>query len=61
MAYDLLEIGGKDIRTLPLFERQKKLEVILKNNSNLSSPIRLSNHMKFKSWEEVEKERENAE
>ena len=24
MAYDLLEIGGKDIRTIPLFERQKK-------------------------------------
>ena len=60
MAYDLLEVGGKDIRTQPLFERQKKLEFILKKNSNLSSPIRLSNHMKFESWDEVAKERENA-
>ena len=30
MAYDLLEVGGKDIRTQPLSERQKKLEFILK-------------------------------
>ena len=50
MAYDLLEIGGEDIRALPLFERQIKLELILKNNLKFSSPIKLSKYMKFENW-----------
>ena len=60
MAYDLLEVGGKDIRELALFERQKKLEAILQKYSNIDSPIRLSKYMKFENWDQVKKERKSA-
>jgi DNA ligase-1 len=60
MAYDLLEIGGEDIRDLSLFNRQKKLEVILKKYSDFLSPIRLSKYMTFENWDQVKKERENT-
>ena len=59
MAYDLLEENGKDIRQLPLYQRQSKLHKLLKNlNKNL--PIRSSEVLRFDTWEAIADERKKA-
>ena len=56
-AYDLLEWGGTDIRTLPFKERRIKLENLYKQVKEKTSVLQLSETMEFSSWEEAAKER----
>ena len=60
MIYDLLEWNGKDIRSLPLHQRQQLLSSFYKALKNYSLPILKSEVMQFKSWEKVAIEREHA-
>lgn len=60
MAYDLLEQEGLDLRQQPLWERQKKLAVLLKHNKCSESPLLLSEVYRFENWEAVHSERELA-
>ena len=61
MAYDLLELEGKDLRTLPLKKRQQLLEGLFRDYSIQEAPILQSEVYHFSSWEEVQKERDRAE
>ena len=59
IAYDLLEINGKDIRNNILSERRKILEKfflnsILKNQNTKFKKIKITNLYQFNNWEEVE-------
>lgn len=56
MAYDLLEIDGKDIRHEPLETRRNLLENILKN-SPTEAPLRLSSEVIGTTWDDFAKER----
>jgi DNA ligase-1 len=51
IAFDLLEDGGEDIRTLSLVERRQRLEALLANRGELSR-FMPSPTMIFASWEE---------
>ena len=53
MAYDLLELDGKDLRKVPFIERRNKLEALVKS-INLSV-IHLSPQVLFSSWDELSK------
>ena len=55
MAYDLLEQGGRDIRTTPQRERRARLEALLKG-----TPIRLSPIETAPSWLEFGRLRERS-
>ncbi len=49
LAYDLLEEAGVDIRTVPMEERRRKLEVLIEN---VNCPVLvLSDVIQFDSWE----------
>jgi DNA ligase 1 len=53
MAYDLLELGGEDLRAKPLHERAKHLSDLV---STLASPqLKLSPPVAFSTWEELTK------
>ena len=54
-AYDLLEFGGKDIRSLAYQERRSLLEALVEQTH--SPALHLSDQMNFNSWEEVIAER----
>jgi len=56
MAYDLLEIDGKDIRHATLETRRNLLENILKN-SRTEAPLRLSSEVIGTTWDDFAKER----
>ncbi|MEQ5870315.1 ATP-dependent DNA ligase [Sagittula sp. NFXS13] len=59
LAYDLLEIGGDDIRHLPLKERRQRLETMLEN-APPDSPVRLSPKLDFESWDALADTRATA-
>lgn len=61
MCYDLLEVNGEDIRTLPMAERRQKLEQIInevKEKANI--PLLLSPILPCENWQEVTEAREKA-
>jgi len=60
MAYDLLELDGKDLRELPLWKRQQKLKALLKNTIYPKAPLLLSEVYCLPTWDQVRKEREKA-
>ena len=60
MAYDLLEIDGEDLREKPLWERQEKLDMLLKKYKSSDCPLLLSKVYRFKNWKAVRLEREQA-
>lgn len=53
VCYDLLEWNGEDIRGLPLHERRRLLEELLKADF-LSPILKLSTIKSFQSWQEAE-------
>ena len=57
VAYDLLELGGEDLRTQPLRQRRLQLEALAET---WSSGLRLSPALQFSSWEELEQQRQGA-
>jgi DNA ligase-1 len=60
IAYDLLELDGKDLRELPLCKRQQQLEALLKNTCYPEAPVLLSEVYCFSTWDQVREEREKA-
>ena len=60
MLYDLLEWEGKDVRELPLAERQELLATLYHQVKKEGVPLLLSEVLQFSSWEEVAAEREKA-
>ncbi|MDA9187784.1 ATP-dependent DNA ligase [Flavobacteriaceae bacterium] len=60
MLYDLLEWEGKDVRALPLAERQDLLAKLYHQVKADNVPLLLSEVMQFSSWKEVALEREKA-
>jgi len=60
MLYDILEWEGKDIRALPLHQRQKYLSALYQQVKNDNLPLLLSEVMTFTSWVEVANERKKA-
>ena len=60
MLYDLLEWKGKDIRPLPLVDRQQQLATLFKQYKGTKIPILLSTVLQFTSWEQVANERKKA-
>ena len=59
MAYDLLEMGGEDLRTRPLQERRKLLRQLLSDHPHVEV-VRLSAGVPFQSWDELAIEREKS-
>ncbi|MBA4054909.1 MAG: ATP-dependent DNA ligase, partial [Marivirga sp.] len=55
MTYDVLELGGKDIREWQLIDRRKKLEELCKGHD-----IRISPVINFTGWKELMDERKRA-
>ena len=60
MLYDLLEWEGKDLRALPLAERQDLLAKLYNQVKADNVPLLLSEVLHFSSWEEVALEREKT-
>lgn len=60
MLYDLLEWEGKDVRALPLAERQDLLAKLYNQVKADNVPLLLSEVLQFSSWEKVAIEREKA-
>ncbi len=64
MAYDLLEVEGSDRRQIPLQERRRQLEVLVKDwseaDSEGASRLRLSETPVLTAWSELESLREQA-
>lgn len=60
MLYDILEWEGRDVRMLPLKERQHILSQLYKQVNGEQVPLLLSKVMQFSSWEKVALEREKA-
>ena len=60
MLYDLLEWDGKDVRALPLAERQDLLAKLYNQVKGANVPLLLSEVLQFSSWEKVAIEREKA-
>lgn len=58
IAYDCLEIEGRDIRGLPLVERKKELEKVLAPFSN--SRLRISEMLLVENLEDIRRLREDA-
>jgi DNA ligase 1 len=56
MSYDLLELGGEDVRERPLVERRQKLVDLLANHA----PLIVSPTIDANSWEELAKLRESS-
>ena len=59
MAYDLLRLGGEDLRALPFVERRKKLEELIRALPD-GFPVELSARVEGKSWEELARMREES-
>ncbi|MEM9261441.1 MAG: cisplatin damage response ATP-dependent DNA ligase, partial [Bacteroidota bacterium] len=59
MAYDLLELGGEDIRARPMSERRQLLEELLAKH-NTKGIIHLSPLVMWSAWEELTEERAQA-
>ncbi|MEB3177024.1 MAG: ATP-dependent DNA ligase, partial [Synechococcus sp.] len=57
VAYDLLELGGQDLRSQPLRQRRQQLEALA---ATWSGGLRLSPVLHFSSWEELEQQRQGA-
>jgi len=60
MLYDLLEWEGKDVRALPLAERQALLAKLYDQIKADNIPLLLSEVLQFSNWEKVAIEREKA-
>lgn len=56
-VYDLLEWDNEDIRNLPYQERRGLLEKLFQQIQDKELPIRLSERVKFSSWDELIEER----
>jgi DNA ligase-1 len=52
MAFDLLEVNGEDIRSLPLVERKNHLETLYHNQLKHSA-IKLTNEVQCDSWKMI--------
>ena len=59
MAYDLLRLGGEDLRVLPFAERRKKLEELVRGLPD-GFPVELSARVEGKSWEGFARMREES-
>jgi DNA ligase-1 len=59
MAYDLLRLGGEDLRDFPFVERRKKLEEVIRALPD-GFPIGLSARVEGESWEELAWMREES-
>ncbi len=59
MAYDLLEIGGNDIRHRPMAERRERLEKLLANHDTRGI-LQLSPIVAWSGWDELAAERQTA-
>ena len=57
-AYDLLELGGNDLREKPISSRRAMLEELLLNEN--PENIRLSELIEFENWEDLNTMRENS-
>ncbi len=55
-AYDLLEHGGQDIRAHSFKDRRAALEDMIAN-APTDVPVRLSERLEFKTWDELSKQR----
>ena len=61
MCYDLLEVDGVDIRTMPMAERRHRLEQIVNDaKAKTDVPLLLSPILSCESWEEAAESREKA-
>lgn len=69
MVYDILEIGGEDVRTLPMNERRKRLVELLTPGALDTAPscrgqlhplFRVSPNLIVSSWEELAEARSNS-
>lgn len=60
MLYDILEWKGKDIRELPLAERQQLLSQLYQQVKGEGVPLLLSEVLHFSNWEKAALEREKA-
>ena len=60
MLYDLLEWEGKDLRAIPLAERQNLLAKLYHQIKGVNIPLLLSEPLQFSTWAEVAIEREKA-
>ncbi len=59
LAYDLLEQGGEDLRTLPFEDRRTRLQSLLKNLP-AEAPVRLSAPLEFSTWQTLHDARATA-
>lgn len=59
-AYDILEWENEDIRDTAFGERRKILERLYNDVRSEELPLHLSETIRFKSWDEAAKERENS-
>ena len=59
MAYDLLRLGGEDLRALPFAKRRKKLEELIRALPD-GFPVELSLRVVGKSWEDLTRMREES-
>jgi len=59
MAYDLLEVGGEDLRPRPMSERRELLEKLLAEHDTRGI-VHLSPIVAWNSWEELAAERQTA-
>jgi len=59
MAYDLLRVGEEDLRNVAFLERRKKLEHLIEGIPN-GFPVRLSQQVDGKNWQELAKMREES-
>ena len=59
IAYDLLRLGGEDLRALPFVERRKKLEEVIRVLPD-GFPIELSARVEGGNWEDLARMREES-
>ena len=59
IAYDLLEFKGKDIRSQKFNLRRSKLETLI-NNTPKNLPIKLSENIEYKTWNDLKLIRETS-
>jgi len=59
MAYDLLRLGGEDLREFPFVERRKKLEEVIRAVPD-GFPVELSARVDGKSWGDLARMREES-
>jgi DNA ligase-1 len=59
LAYDLLEVDGRDLRAAPLSDRRARLEELLANLTE-NAPLRLSPAVPFDGWDALASYRRHA-